>query len=344
MDTSIGFKDDSTHRSTAEKCTKTPPEGDTKRKSKVVTIEWHMLDKRKFFPLSMTSSFCIRCFLHPLSVIKTRIQVQKQSSVYTGTFDAFYKISVTEGVGGLYRGFWISTFQLLSSVAYMASYESVREVLLQNGVTDSRVRALCGGAAASIVSQTIIVPFDIISQHMMVIGQKHGHSVLNPLNIDYQRASNREVASRLVRAVYTRSGVIGFYRGYTASLLTYVPNSALWWTLYHTYQESVSQVLPAGVPALVTQCISASLGGATTAVISNPLDILRARLQVHAAAKVSILSVSRQLWAEERWRMFRKGLSARLLQTVVYSSVIIAGYESVKRLSVHDQYKHMVHW
>lgn len=42
---------------------------------KIVTIEWHMLDKRKFFPLSMTSSFCIRCLLHPLSVIKTKIQV-----------------------------------------------------------------------------------------------------------------------------------------------------------------------------------------------------------------------------------------------------------------------------
>ena len=62
----------------------------------------------------------------------------------------------------------------------------MREVLLVNGVTDSRVRALCGGAAASIVSQTIIVPFDVISQHVMVIGQKHGKTVLNPLNIDYQ--------------------------------------------------------------------------------------------------------------------------------------------------------------
>ena len=67
-----------------------------------------------------------------------------------------------------------------------ASYESVRDILLRNGVEDSRIRALCGGAAASVVGQTIIVPFDIISQHMMVIGQKHGNSVLNPLNIEYK--------------------------------------------------------------------------------------------------------------------------------------------------------------
>lgn len=45
--------------------------------------------------------------------------------MYTGTFDAFYKISVTEGVGGLYKGFWISAFQLLSGVAYMGEERNV---------------------------------------------------------------------------------------------------------------------------------------------------------------------------------------------------------------------------
>uniref|UniRef100_A0A2P2I5L7 Solute carrier family 25 member 44-like n=1 Tax=Hirondellea gigas TaxID=1518452 RepID=A0A2P2I5L7_9CRUS len=315
------------------------------KEPRLVTIEWHMLDKRKFFPLSMTSSFTIRCFLHPLNVIKTRIQVQKHNSTYSGTVDAFWKIWLSEGGAGLYRGFWISMPQLLSGMAYMASYESVREVMFtEGGITDSRVRALCGGAVASLVSQTIIVPFDIISQHMMVIGQKHGHSVLNPLNIDYQYASNKEVATRLVRAVYAHSGLLGFYRGYTASLLTYVPNSAMWWSLYHTYQDCLSLLLPASVPALAMQGLSASLGGATTAVISNPFDILRARLQVCTNESNSIAGTMRQLWQEERLKIFTKGLSARLIQTIVYSSVIISGYETVKRLAVRDEYKHMVRW
>ena len=42
--------------------------------------------------------------------------------------------------------------------------------------------------------------------------------------------------------------------------------------------------------------------------------------------------------------MFTKGLSARLLQTVIYSSIIIAGYESVKRLAVKEQYRGIVEW
>ncbi|KAA0201283.1 hypothetical protein HAZT_HAZT006835 [Hyalella azteca] len=265
---------------------------------KVVTIEWHMLDKEKFFPLSLTSSFCIRSLLYPLTVVKTKIQVQRHNSIYKGTFDALWKISMTEGIHGLYKGFWVSTFQLFSGLAYITSYESVREMLLRQGVTDSRLRALCGGAAASVVSQSIIVPFDIVSQHMMVIGQKHGRSVLNPLKIEYQRANSRVLP----------------------------------------------QLLPTATPALVTQCLSASLGGATTVILTNPLDLLRARLQVHASDNVTLTSTLRHLWKEERWLVFSKGLSARGIQSVVHSSIIIAGYETVKRLSIHGDYQHLVRW
>lgn len=52
---------------------------------------------------------------------------------------------------------------------YISTYEGVRHILAQHDV-DTRVRALVAGAMASIVGQTIIVPFDVISQHLMMIG------------------------------------------------------------------------------------------------------------------------------------------------------------------------------
>lgn len=48
------------------------------------SIEWEMMDKRKFFPLSMLSSFSIRCFLYPLTVVRTRLQLQKNHAFYSG--------------------------------------------------------------------------------------------------------------------------------------------------------------------------------------------------------------------------------------------------------------------
>lgn len=50
----------------------------------ITTIEWDMMDKAKFFPLSMLSSFTVRCALYPLTLIKTRLQIQKHNVMYNG--------------------------------------------------------------------------------------------------------------------------------------------------------------------------------------------------------------------------------------------------------------------
>lgn len=57
---------------------------DNGSKNKITNIEWSMMDKTKFFPLSMLSSFSVRCALYPLTLIKTRLQIQKHNDLYTG--------------------------------------------------------------------------------------------------------------------------------------------------------------------------------------------------------------------------------------------------------------------
>ncbi len=56
-------------------------------------IEWNMLDPYKFFPLSLACSVTVRGFLYPLTVVKTRLQIQKRHVVYKGTFDALRDIA-----------------------------------------------------------------------------------------------------------------------------------------------------------------------------------------------------------------------------------------------------------
>lgn len=115
----------------------------------------------------MLSSFSVRCALFPLTVIKTQLQVQFKNDVYKGMIDCGSKIYTAEGVRGLYRGFWISSFQIVSGVFYISTYEGVRHILTQKGF-GFKTKAILAGGAASLVGQTIIVPFDVISQHIMV--------------------------------------------------------------------------------------------------------------------------------------------------------------------------------
>jgi len=99
--------------------------------------------------------------------------------------DACRKIYQTEGIPGLYRGFWISSIQIVSGVFYVSTYEGVRHLLSQDtpiGRVNSKIKALVAGGAASLVGQTIVVPFDVLSQHLMVLGMnnpKHSRAHLD---------------------------------------------------------------------------------------------------------------------------------------------------------------------
>ena len=55
-------------------------------------------------------------------------------------------------------------------------------------------------------------------------------------------------------------------------------------------------------------------------------------------------AVALALWREERLWIFTKGLTARLVSSITFSFFIILGYETVKRWSLKDEYKHMVRW
>lgn len=61
--------------------------------------------------------------------------------------------------------------------------------------------------------------------------------VINPLGVtvDPSRSKFRTTID-IAQLIYKNDGIRGFYRGYVASVCTYVPNSALWWTFYHFYQ------------------------------------------------------------------------------------------------------------
>lgn len=98
---------------------------------------------------------------------------------FPGLVDAYCKIYRREGFAGLYRGFWVSTPQIVSSLVYISSYEGMRHILATKFDMDSRLRALIAGGTSSIISQSIIVPFDVLSQHLMMLGvSSHGSNTV----------------------------------------------------------------------------------------------------------------------------------------------------------------------
>ncbi|KAL3885452.1 hypothetical protein ACJMK2_025509 [Sinanodonta woodiana] len=325
---------------------------DSLETEEIRVVEMYMMDKRKYYPLTMLSGFTIRGILYPFGLIKTRLQIQVGLEIYKGTFDAFVKISRNEGVRGLYRGFWVNCAQIFPSLAYITTYEKIRDYLrINTDLNTSQIKSFISGGLASIVGQTLTVPLDIVTQHIMLLGnQKHSSEAnvqkklksLQRIHVPPEMRTRRfGTVHTVIQEVYRQDGILGFYKGYFVSLALFAPNSALWWMFYDTYSDKLQNVLPDWVPRLAIQCVSAPIAGVTAAVITNSLDVIRARIQVEG--KNFNVTLER-LWKEEGFSFAFKGLSARIVQSVVFSFFIMLGYESLKRWSLKDEYKGQVRW
>ena len=166
----------------------------------------------------------------------------------------------------------------------------------------------------------------------------------NQLGIQTEGRSKGQIARDITKAIYRTDGMKGFYRGYVAAICTYAPSSASWWTFYQLFQDLAAAIIPIedlGIPNTAIQSGAAMSSGCATAIMTNPLDLAKTRVQVQ---RKPFFETFVKLWREEHLRIFSKGLSARMTSSVIYSVAIIFGYETVKKWSVLDEYKDKVMW
>ena len=95
----------------------------TSKTNSISDIEWAMIDKTRYIPLTIVNMFAMRSLLYPLTLVRTRLQVQTRGSLYTGTFNALQTVVKYEGFLSLYKGYWVNSFQLVPHVLYITSYE-----------------------------------------------------------------------------------------------------------------------------------------------------------------------------------------------------------------------------
>lgn len=313
------------------------------QKRNLQIIEWEDLDKRKFYSLGVFMTMTTRATVYPFTLIRTRLQVQKGNSLYNGTFDAFWKILKAEGARGLYRGFMVNSFTLISGQAYITTYELVRRSVSSYS-SNNTVKSLVAGGTASLVAQSITVPIDVVSQQLMVQGQgcQLTRFKLKPKMANAKYKVTFGQTRDIVVQIYHADGLRGFYRGYVASLLTYIPNSAVWWPFYHFYGEQLSRLAPADCPHLLLQAVAGPMAAATASTLTNPMDVVRARVQVEGRS--SVTETFKQLLAEEGMWGLSKGLSARIISSLPTSVMIVIGYETLKRLSLRPELVNSRHW
>ncbi|VDM69516.1 unnamed protein product [Strongylus vulgaris] len=247
-------------------------------------------------------------------------------------------------------GFWVTVPQIGTSFIYSTVYEKFRSVLNQDlGINSVAGISSLAGGAASFCSQSIFVPTDIIAQYMMVYYKADKFVAgTDRAVLDYVRNEKNPrltLGLRFVRAIYKVDGLRGFYRGFCASALVYVPSCLVFWPVYYWVQDLFNWMRKRTTESpgllLFDQAVAATLGGAVSTICTNPMEMFRIRLQVHRTDYKDTLA---RMLRNEKHLIFTKGLTPRMLSNSIYCCIVMVGYEIVKRICVLPEYRDKIKW
>jgi len=257
--------------------------------------------------------------MFPIDSIKTRMQVFATSpaAVYTGVGNALTRISSTEGMRVLWRG--VSSVILGAGPAHavhFGTYEAVKELVGGNNAGNQWLATSLAGASATIASDALMNPFDVIKQRMQV-HQSEFRSVFTA-----------------IRVVHRNEGLAAFYVSYPTTLTMSIPFTAVQFTVY----EQIKRVLnPKGEYSPVTHMIAGGMAGGIAAGVTTPLDVAKTLLQTRGTSHDpeirrlgGMVDAFRVIWRRDGIKGFARGISPRVLTHMPSNALCWLSYEFFK--------------
>jgi len=267
---------------------------------------------------------------------------------FTGTLDAFMKISRTEGISSLWSG--LSPTLVLAvptTVIYFTMYEQLklkidtqrRTYSAHSDILSSeapRWVSLSAGGLSRLFAVTTVSPLELIRTKMQ--SQKMPWSDV----------------TKCLKDLYKTQGLKGFWNGYTATLLRDVPFSALYWPLYEQC-KAVLNLYTSKRDSFLVNFGSGAIAGSVASTVTLPFDVIKTIKQIEMGEKdimgvkpgtsrtnqgssisrVSSLSgrsrgnltIAKELISEQGVRGLFSGLIPRLLKVAPACAIMISSYE-----------------
>ena len=157
-------------------------------------------------------------------------------------------------------------------------------------------RHLLAGAAAGVVSNTIVAPLDILRLNLMV---------------SKQRTNVMKVAAK----IYADGGICGFWQGNVADVMRTIPASAVRFYSFSVFKSSLPTYLALvsiTAPA-VTSLLAGGFAGMTAMALLFPLETVRTQMATQTALQgVNVFAFTRTLVADSGVRGLYRGLPTSL--------------------------------
>lgn len=216
-----------------------------------------------------------RFFVHPVDTLKAKLQVNQQR---LGSWQEIRANGITrlvastwqnEGIRGFYKGMGVTIlFGGPAASLYFSTYSAAKQYLAAlTGVQNSFFVGFVSGMIAETVSCVLWVPIDVIKERLQV------QSTLKT----YQYRNSWDALGQ----IYRKEGLRTLYRAYGATVMAFGPFLGFSIAFY----DKVKNLLGYDKVKIGfwQSIILSTTSGVFGAVVTNPIDIVKVRMQVQRA-------------------------------------------------------------
>ncbi|GJQ70265.1 hypothetical protein Trydic_g22706 [Trypoxylus dichotomus] len=254
----------------------------------------------------------------PLDLVKTRLQNQQigphGERMYTSMFDCFKKTYRAEGYFGMYRGSAVNILLITPEKAIkLAANDFFRFHLRTKQGALPMFRQMLAGGLAGFCQIIITTPMELLKIQMQDAGRVASQAK------EAGRIVPKISATSLTIDLLKKHGIIGLYKGTAATMLRDVSFSVVYFPLFATLND-LGPRRNDGTGEAVFWCsfLSGCAAGSTAALVVNPFDVVKTRLQALTKGKgersyTGILDAFINIMRYEGPRAFFKGGACRMI-------------------------------
>ncbi|EPS73250.1 hypothetical protein M569_01508, partial [Genlisea aurea] len=257
--------------------------------------------------------------MFPVDTIKTRMQAITAASPSKAAVRPPSLLSIIkfEGFGVLYRGILAMALGAGPAHAvYFSVYETFKRILSRNegGGGGSSLSHAVSGVAATVASDAVITPMDVVKQRLQLKGSPY-----------------RGVRD-CVRRVATEEGVGGFYASYKTTVVMNAPFTAVHFAAYEAAKKALAA--DGADDGLAVHATAGAAAGALAAAVTTPLDVVKTQLQCQGVCGCeeysSMGEVVRRVVRREGFRGLMRGWAPRTMFHAPAAAICWSTYEAIK--------------